>query len=99
MTPPNDKPSYKAPALVKGIEILELLAHTATPLTLSGISDSLGRSRSEIFRMIQDLETLGYIRRASNNEGYELTNRLFTLGLERPKMVSVLEAALPEMRR
>ena len=99
MTDPDDKPKYKAPALAKGIEILELLAHNSSPLTLSGISESIGRSRSEIFRMVQDLETMGYIRRSDKNEGYELTNRLFTLGLERPKVASVLEAALPEMRR
>ncbi|MEM6415882.1 MAG: IclR family transcriptional regulator [Pseudomonadota bacterium] len=99
MTEQEDRPKYKAPALAKGIAILELLAKSSEPLTLSGISDSLDRSRNEIFRMVQDLQTLGYIRRSTSDDGYELTNRLFTLGIEQPKVASLLEVALPEMRR
>lgn len=89
----------RAPALVKGLEILELLAANTLPFTLSAISEKLGRSRSEIFRMVHDLETLGYIRRSLADDGYEITNKLFTLGFEQPRVTTLLEAALPEMRR
>ncbi|GGD11538.1 IclR family transcriptional regulator [Aquisalinus flavus] len=95
----TQKPRYKAPALAKGLEILELLASAPRPFTLSGISERIERSRSEIFRMVQDLETLGYIRRSASDDGYEITNKLFTLGLEQPPVTTLLEAALPEMRR
>lgn len=90
---------YHAPALVKGLEILELLAPQASPMTLSEMSESLGRSKSQIFRMVQELENMGYIARDQGNDGYTITNKLFMLGLERPHMMTLLEAAMPEMTR
>lgn len=89
---------YKAPALAKGLEILELLSATQAPLTLSGISELLKRSRSEIFRMVQELEGRGYIARAQTGDGYELTNKLFLMGMSRPALTTLLDAALPIMR-
>ena len=92
-------PRYRAPALEKGLEILELLAGKTVPMSLSEISDGLGRSKSEIFRMVQVLEEHRYLARASGAEGYVLTNRLFLLGLEKPPVKGLLEVALPIMHR
>lgn len=89
---------YRAPALVKGLEILELLASSGVAITLSGISERLNKSRSEIFRMVQELEATGYISRADGSDGYEITNKLFMLGLEQPRTKTLLEASLPIMR-
>jgi DNA-binding IclR family transcriptional regulator len=90
---------YRAPALEKGLDILELLAGESTALTMSQLSDRLGRSKGEIFRMLQVLEERGYIARRPGEEGYALTNRLFTLGVERPPMRGLLEVGLPIMHR
>lgn len=98
-TPTPEKARYRAPALQKGLQILELLAPQARALTLSAISERLGRSRSEIFRMVQELETCGYIRRSLKDDGYEVTNKLFLLGLEQPRTNTLLECALPIMRK
>lgn len=89
---------YRAPALEKGLDILELLSRQEEPLTLNGLSDRLGRSKSEIFRMVQVLESRGYIGRWPGKEGYTLTNKLFMLGLARPPVRTLIEIALPEMR-
>lgn len=100
-TPKSEKSNtakYRAPALVKGLEILELLASSGTSITLSGISERLNKSRSEIFRMVQELEVTGYISRADSSDGYEITNKLFMLGLEQPRTKTLLEASLPIMR-
>ena len=43
---------YSAPALEKGLDILELLSKQEAGLTQSEISRALGRSVSEIFRML-----------------------------------------------
>jgi DNA-binding IclR family transcriptional regulator len=92
------KPTYSAPALDKGLDILEILARTATPLTMSEISAQAGRSRGEIFRMLQVLESRRYISR-NGADGYLLTNKLFMLGMERPPMRGLVETALPIMHR
>ncbi|USI74832.1 IclR family transcriptional regulator [Sphingomonas morindae] len=87
---------YRAPALLKGLEILELLARAPQPMPTSDISAALGRSVSELFRMLQVLEETGYISRSG--EGYRITNRLFSLGMAQPPVRDLLGQALPEMR-
>ncbi|MBS0431154.1 MAG: IclR family transcriptional regulator [Proteobacteria bacterium] len=91
-------PKYRAPALDKGLDILELLARTAGPMNMTAIAAAIGYSKGEIFRMLQVLEGRGYIAR-ENESGYALTNRLFMLGMEKPPIKSLSEAALPVMHR
>jgi DNA-binding IclR family transcriptional regulator len=89
---------YRAPALEKGLDILELLAREGQPMTPSLMAAKLDRSVSELFRMILVLEQRGYIAQAADGQGFELTNRLFTLGMARTQVKSLMEAALPLMR-
>lgn len=90
---------YTAPALEKGLDILNLLASHGQAMTLSQISVALDRSVGEIFRMIHVLEFKGFIEASTSSaEGYQLTNRLFTLGMSRAPVKTLLEAALPLMR-
>lgn len=91
-----DKESrYKAPALTKGIEILELLSLAHKELTAVEISSALKRSVSEIYRMLQVLEELGYI--SKNENGFSLTNRLLAMSMGRPSIRSLVAAAFPIM--
>lgn len=92
------RPRYRAPALEKGLDILELLAREGQPMTPSLMAAKLDRSVSELFRMIQVLENRGYIAQSSDGQGFELTNRLFTLGMARTQVKSLMEAAMPLMR-
>ena len=101
--PAKDKiQKYRAPALAKGLDILELLSGEPEPVSIAAMTARLGRSRGEIFRMLQELEHRGYIRKTPDGEGgegFEVTDRMFLLGVQRPKTTKLLEAALPEMRR
>ena len=90
---------YRAPALEKGLDLLELLAASPHPLTTAQITEALGRSRSEIFRMQSVLEDRGYIRRAEGSEGYLLTTRLFEMAMQSPPTAYLLSTALPVMER
>ncbi|WP_266168003.1 IclR family transcriptional regulator [Dyella subtropica] len=96
---PKTPPKYRAPALDKGLDILELLAASDTPLTIAEVSEGVGRSRGEIFRMLQVLEERDYITRSEGDTGYLITSRLFRLGMEQPPLKSAVEAALPVMHR
>jgi DNA-binding IclR family transcriptional regulator len=93
MTP---TPKYRAPALQKGLTILETLAHAAGPMNMSDISTALSRSRNEIFRMLQVLEEMRYITKNAAG-GYTLTNRLFALGMQQPPTRDLLAHAVPRM--
>ncbi|WP_049722952.1 IclR family transcriptional regulator [Gilvimarinus polysaccharolyticus] len=94
----TDNRKYKAPALEKGLDILELLAASGEPLTTSQMATQLGRSVSELFRMVLALEYRGYIVAAEDGrDGYTLSNKLFTLGIARAPTKTLLQVALPEM--
>jgi DNA-binding IclR family transcriptional regulator len=49
---PTDADRYRAPALDKGLDILELLAEQKDGLTRAEITKSLGRNASEMYRML-----------------------------------------------
>jgi DNA-binding IclR family transcriptional regulator len=90
---------YRAPALEKGLDVIELLAAEKSPLNLSSISQRLGRSSGELFRMLQVLEFKGFITTAENGSGYVLTNKLFALAMAQAPVRSLVETALPVMRK
>jgi len=100
--PPRDsvpENRYNAPALEKGLAILEIVSGSPTALKTEDIARSVGRSRNEIYRMLQVLETHGYIEREIASDGYIATNKLFSLGMRKTPIANLNSAALPEMRR
>ena len=95
---PNDEKPYSAPALEKGLDILEFLAGRS-PASVRDLAEALGRSKNEIFRMIHVLIARGYVQRDAETAELALTNKLFGLGLQTPQSRTLLEAALPEMEK
>lgn len=92
----GEKVSYATPALEKGLDILELLAHERTGLTKTEIARSLQRTVSEIFRMLVCLQQRGYIVE-TERDSYVLSLRLFQLVQEHPPTERLLAEALPRM--
>jgi DNA-binding IclR family transcriptional regulator len=90
---------YRAPALEKGLDILELLAAGGEPVTQTGMFNRLSRSQNELLRMVQALEFRGYIERDAPNDGYRLGDRLFSLAMRQPRVHALIETALPVMRQ
>jgi len=88
--------SYATPALEKGLDILELLAHQSAGLTKSDIARRLNRTVSEVFRMLLCLETRGYISQHDGDK-YSLTLHLFRMVQEHPPTERLLAEALPVM--
>jgi len=94
----EDLDKYRAPALDKGLDILELLASTEEGLSQAEIAKALGRSPNEIYRMLDRLVRRGYVRRTQADR-YEVTLKLFELAYARPPLQRLLSQALPVMRR
>jgi DNA-binding IclR family transcriptional regulator len=95
----NGEKSYSAPALEKGLDILEELEERRGPISVRDLAESLGRSKNEIFRMIHVLISRGYVERYADTEEIALTNKLFGLGLRTPRSRVLLAVALPEMQK
>lgn len=86
---------YSAPALEKGLDILELFASRPAGLTGAEVARHLGRSISEIFRMLVCLEKRGYICEAARGERFELTLKLFELAHRHHPLERLIVQARP----
>ena len=91
----NDR--YRAPALDKGLDILELLARTDDGLSQAEIAKALERSPNEIYRMLDRLVRRDYVRRTPEDR-YEITLKLFELGHARPPLHRMVSQAMPVLR-
>lgn len=89
---------YRAPALDKGLDILELLAGTDDGLSQSEIAKALNRSPNEIYRMLDRLVRRDYALRTAGDR-YELTLKLFELAHSQPPIQRLVSQAMPMMRR
>jgi DNA-binding IclR family transcriptional regulator len=89
---------YQAPALKKGLEVLEFLSGQSEPYAVSELARALGKSRNEIYRMVMVLEELGYLVR-THADRFALTRKLFDVAMRAPPQRNLLVHALPEMQR
>lgn len=91
------KTEYRAPALEKGLDILELLALQDEPLSKKQIAESLDRSINEIFRMLSVLVEKQFIEYDSYTSTYALTLKMFALSNQHPPIAQLLKRATPLM--
>jgi DNA-binding IclR family transcriptional regulator len=70
------KTTYAAPALEKGIDIVELLASAPEGLTSSEIAQRLGRSLSEIFRILVVMERRNWLHKSPQTDRYSVSYRV-----------------------
>lgn len=93
----REAPRYAAPALEKGLDILDALVDTTYGYTLNELSTRLGRTVSEIFRMVVTLERRGYVQ-GDDNDRYTLTLKLFEMAHRQQPIRSLTAVALPLLR-
>lgn len=93
----DDTDRYRAPALDKGLDILELLAAVDGGLTQAEISKCLNRSPNEFYRMLDRLVRRGYVARIDGDR-YSLTLKLFGLAQLHAPVRRLVSYATPLMR-
>lgn len=86
---------YSAPALEKGLDIIELLTDHPEGLSLAELAKELGRTTAEIFRMVVTLQTRGYL--LATGDRYVLSLLLFQLAHRHQPVRSLVSTALPLM--
>lgn len=87
---------YRAPALDKGLDIIEVLAEQARGLTRTEIVKALGVGPSQIYRMLERLVARGYVTRIDGDR-YALTMKPFLLATRHPPMRRMAAQAQPLM--
>jgi DNA-binding IclR family transcriptional regulator len=98
ITPDTERRSYSAPALEKGLDILDMLCRSEQPLTQKEIALKLGRSVGEIYRMVTCLVDRNYVTQVDDSS-YTVTTKLFELSHINPPTHRLLFEALPIMQR
>lgn len=88
---------YKAPSLSKALDVLELLSNEITPLNISQIAKKLGRSVSEIYRIVIILETRGYLK-LRDYEGYVLSKAPMSISNPEQARQNILDLSLTVMK-
>jgi len=96
-SPESEGRSYSAPALEKGLDILEMLCRTETPLPQKEIAHHLGRSVGEIYRMLAVLVDRNYVTQV--DDSYYITTKLFELSHNNPPTHRLLTEARPLMQK
>ena len=94
---PQPAEKYSAPALSKGLDILELLASRSTGMKKTEIAKSLDRSVSEIFRMLAVLVDRDYVSIDEASEQYTLTLKMFELSHSHPPIKRLTTVAADVM--
>ena len=94
---PGADARYRAPALDKGLDILELLAQQPQGLTRAEIVKEMDRSASEIYRMLERLVARQYVTRSVAGDRYALSLKLFALAHMHPPLSRLINQALPVM--
>jgi DNA-binding IclR family transcriptional regulator len=87
---------YSAPALDKGLDILEALSNSEVALTQKELSALLGRSVSEFYRMLSCLVRREYV--ANYQDKFSITTKLFRLAQIHPPTRRLITEAMPIMQ-
>lgn len=93
----SDEDRYRAPALDKGLDIIELLAGIDGGLTQAEIGKRLDRSPNEFYRMLDRLQKRGYVTRLDGDR-FALTLKLFGISQIHPPTRRLVSYATPLMR-
>ena len=95
----NRRKQYTAPALEKGLDILEVLAEEERGLNISELAKRLGRSVGEVFRMMAVLEQREYIQLREDSDAYVLTLKMFAVSHKFSPIARLSSAAAPVMKK
>jgi len=87
-----------APALHRGLSVLELLARRREPLRAAEIADALGVPRNSLGRVLETLADRGYLGRDGCSRAFALTPKLLALGSATACEEDLLEAARDAVR-
>ena len=94
------RPGYSAPALEKGMDIIELLAEAEGGLTVSEISQRLKRPMSELFRVIVVMERRDWLQKDPESARYSVTYhvlRLAQLGTPTKSLTLAAATVMPDL--
>ena len=85
--------------VVKAIELIEVLSDADKPVGVTALAAMLGLTKSNVFRLLNTLVQLGYVRRLEDAGHYELTLKMWSVSSKLVSRLDVKRAASPHIER
>lgn len=82
---------------VKGLDLIELLAASDEPRGVTSLANEMKLTKSNIHRLLTTLAAKGYVRRNDINASYELSSKIWEIGLKVGSRFNLAEVARPQM--
>jgi len=89
------EPTYIVPGLERGLKILTEFSPREPVLGAPELSRRLGIPRTTVFRLLQTLESLGFLERADKDRNYRLGVAVLRLGFEYLSSLELTDLGLP----
>lgn len=89
------EPAYVVPGLERGLRILSEFSPREPVLGAPELSKRLGIPRTTVFRLLQTLESLGFLERADKDRNYRLGVAVLRLGFEYLSSLELTDLGLP----
>ena len=90
---------YLVGGLMRGLDVLRCFDRDHRTLSLGDVARLLGWRRTEPFRFLHTLESLGYLRRDAVTKRYELTPKVLEIGFSALANLQLPELAQPYLER
>jgi DNA-binding IclR family transcriptional regulator len=87
--------NYRVPGLERGLRILTEFSPREPVLDAPELSRRLGIPRTTVFRLLQTLESLGFLERADRDRNYRLGVAVLRLGFEYLSSLELTDLGLP----
>lgn len=85
--------------LVKGLQLLELLARSNSPQGVSELAEQLSLGKSNVHRLLQALVELGYVKKNESAAQYQVSLKLWEIGAAVGANLAIKTSALDAMHR
>lgn len=86
-------------AFIKGLRLIEALAQSEHARGVSELAQELQLTKSNVHRLLTTLQAQGYVRQNPADSSYELSMKLWELGVQVTRRMDLLQIARPAMIR
>ena len=92
-------PSYTVPALERGLMLLGQFSRQTPSLTAPELARRLDLPRATVFRLLNTLESLGFVQRTEGGRGFRLGLAVLRLGFEYLASLELTQLGTPLLQR
>lgn len=84
-------------SLLRGLQLIEILSNYANGCPLAKLSELAGLNKSTTHRLLQGLESAGYVTHAPTPGSYRLTTKFIAVGNKALSSLNVIHVAAPHL--